>query len=807
MPNTYLEELSVAASGVIVGAVDAADTSCSITNGSLLPSNYNFRLAVWNTQHGNAATALLNGEYDIIIVTAHTGDTIDTMTRGGETGVSAINWPVSGGQSWQWDLVITPDQWNEIDTRLATALSQTNNWINVKDTTYGATGDGNTDDTTAVDAAITAAATAANADANTPEARTVYFPPGRYKLSSWTSAGEDYGAPVRLVGHSATLVGTVSRKFLLCNDEVKADGLTFKEWDAPFVFTGLSSTKSYEFSNLTFDACDDCFNGQSATSGGVIERLSVTDCVAKDLNRYFAEIAVPFDSISFQNCEVDGAYNEAVRLGNNNDTANFDNWKEARVTACNFYNIQPMTPTSNVCGVIMYGQHLKVTGTHIENVECGSTSGEAWGIYTKCRRATIVGNTIKDIERGASASHGTGIRIKGSSYEDKASPATPSGYNVVCVGNNIKQNGASGNGNTVGINISQDNVLCEGNSIDDFDLYGVEVDADDLDNIVINGNTIRGDGTTSGNVGVRLRPNGTSFTVTSNDVEGVDDGVHIRPTSGTMKGTNCGHNTIQARRYCYQINPGTTVENLSIAHEILLADDAAATGFEILGTAVSDIHISDITYGSGVTPFNVSTEPTVATTTAKVVVTGDIAEAANSFLTVTSNELEVTGNVTGNVTGDLTGSVTGGNSDTLACGDVAWSRGAANKWNTADDVDLDGTLEVAGVSTLTGSAVLGAMLRLTKTSTTMSSNAFTVSTSWHELDGEGAANDQLDTINGGAEGDVLILTAVTGRTITVSDGSGNLELDTASFSLVGTNSTMVLMYDGTNWLEVSRSSA
>lgn len=65
--------------------------------------------------------------------------------------------------------------WSDLDALTPQALnSRTGLVFNVRDPEFGATGDGTTDDTTAINAAITAAA------AITPDGATVYFPPGTY---------------------------------------------------------------------------------------------------------------------------------------------------------------------------------------------------------------------------------------------------------------------------------------------------------------------------------------------------------------------------------------------------------------------------------------------------------------------------------------------------------------------------------------------------------------------------------------------------------------------------------------------------
>jgi len=75
------------------------------------------------------------------------------------------------------------------------------------------------------------------------------------------------------------------------------------------------------------------------------------------------------------------------------------------------------------------------------------------------------------------------------------------------------------------------------------------------------------------------------------------------------------------------------------------------------------------------------------------------------------------------------------------------------------------------------------------------------------VDTEGAAaNDDLDTINGGAVGQILILAeANSARDVTVKDGTGNMNT-AGDFAMSDAADTMVLYSpDGASWRELSRS--
>lgn len=90
---------------------------------------------------------------------------------------------------------------------------------------------------------------------------------------------------------------------------------------------------------------------------------------------------------------------------------------------------------------------------------------------------------------------------------------------------------------------------------------------------------------------------------------------------------------------------------------------------------------------------------------------------------------------------------------------------------------------------------------------TLSSDAITVTKSYHTVDGESDAADDIDTISGGYDGMILTLRAEhTDRTITVKDGVDNID-SAGDFALDSTEDTIQLIYDSTltKWLELSRS--
>jgi hypothetical protein len=93
---------------------------------------------------------------------------------------------------------------------------------------------------------------------------------------------------------------------------------------------------------------------------------------------------------------------------------------------------------------------------------------------------------------------------------------------------------------------------------------------------------------------------------------------------------------------------------------------------------------------------------------------------------------------------------------------------------------------------------------------TIAAGVVTITGSYHQIDTEAdAATDILDTINGGSDGDILILRAADQtRTVVVKDGTGNINC-AGDFSLDNSADRMLLQYDtslaGGKWVEISRS--
>ncbi len=91
------------------------------------------------------------------------------------------------------------------------------------------------------------------------------------------------------------------------------------------------------------------------------------------------------------------------------------------------------------------------------------------------------------------------------------------------------------------------------------------------------------------------------------------------------------------------------------------------------------------------------------------------------------------------------------------------------------------------------------------TTLTLSGDIITISRSYHKVDTEGAASsDNLVTINGGVQGDVLYLQTVdNARDVVIVHGSGNIFLNSGqNITLDTTNKVIKLFCHGTIWADI-----
>jgi phage-related protein len=132
------------------------------------------------------------------------------------------------------------------------------------------------------------------------------------------------------------------------------------------------------------------------------------------------------------------------------------------------------------------------------------------------------------------------------------------------------------------------------------------------------------------------------------------------------------------------------------------------------------------------------------------------------------------------------------------------STGAAGNGDTKFKVGANGNTTIAGLTTMSGGGSLGAPTELT----IGASDDITITGSYHTVDTAGdASSDDLVTINGGSNGQVLVLRAEnSARTVVLKHGTGNIQCG-SDISLDNAYDTVTLLYDSATsmWLLLASS--
>lgn len=113
-------------------------------------------------------------------------------------------------------------------------------------------------------------------------------------------------------------------------------------------------------------------------------------------------------------------------------------------------------------------------------------------------------------------------------------------------------------------------------------------------------------------------------------------------------------------------------------------------------------------------------------------------------------------------------------------------------------IDMESDIHLNGTSVFAE----GALLRLgAPTVVTIASGVATITTGFVALAAESSTTDQLDTLTlaGAGAGDIVLLVADTGDTITVDDA--NIDLGAATRA-IGPGGCLALRHDGTSWVEM-----
>lgn len=111
------------------------------------------------------------------------------------------------------------------------------------------------------------------------------------------------------------------------------------------------------------------------------------------------------------------------------------------------------------------------------------------------------------------------------------------------------------------------------------------------------------------------------------------------------------------------------------------------------------------------------------------------------------------------------------------------------------------------ISTLADLTLTGKLNLSDPSELTISSGAITITRSNHDVDTEAdAATDNLDTINGGTEGDIVILRPESSARTVVVTSAGNIRPAGGTFDLDDSQRNITLIMRVANWHEIARNS-
>lgn len=123
----------------------------------------------------------------------------------------------------------------------------------------------------------------------------------------------------------------------------------------------------------------------------------------------------------------------------------------------------------------------------------------------------------------------------------------------------------------------------------------------------------------------------------------------------------------------------------------------------------------------------------------------------------------------------------------------------------ADYVEITGDTMTGALHASAGLRVSGGFFNIgTLTVKTISGGVITATHSHHSLIAQTGSTDDLNTINGGVPGNMLILRPVSGDTITFKHGAGNiLMLDGADLTVNAFRKSVTFLFHGTKWYEIA----
>jgi hypothetical protein len=377
----------------------------------------------------------------------------------------------------------TPALFNSIFTQLDSSGGGSSVfWYNVS--TYGTTGDGVADDTSAVSDALAALVAAGGG--------VLYFPAGTYLLSTWTAYAVT--VPIKIMGEAKALVTIkgpdTSTNFLEIGGSMEAVDATFERWQYALHLdtTTAVTIERTRVAGCRFESCDGALYEDSPVASRTLEFAEFID---SDVDDYFDGVALlsACDHVNVSNNKFTNGRRRGIQIGDNDQSITRKNMHANNNTIDGIDG----GAQSETQGIILLGERVEILGNIIKDVD-NNDGTDLEGIYTKARYGTISNNVLIDAGRGQAA-----INIKGNVPTDD--PQTSYfGDTGTCQGNVIAFTDAyDALGDTRGIYIQNDWWSVTDNVIRDVGTTGIRIATNDMDSIRIENNYIYcRDGVTDG---------------------------------------------------------------------------------------------------------------------------------------------------------------------------------------------------------------------------------------------------------------------------------------------------------------------
>lgn len=563
------------ACGIVTGSHTAATTAITLQTGEGARfAGSPRKLVIYEASYyDNPAEAIALSKGEIVVQTLQSGDVLTVQrARDGTTALTMTD------ANKIWYICNFVDVQTSADP------------FNVK--SFGAVGDGVVDDTVAVHDAIT---TAGNFGS-------VYFPNGTYNLSTWPTAGRDYG-PRTLFGETGSIIdGPATALFVDVSDELYVHDLSFTTWLRVFDFDpiGASNIDSVIIERCNFNALVRALSWVNPGSG-IVSHFRIKDCLFNALTERAIWLYGVWNHMEISGCRIDTTVDGAVTLGRG-VAADEGDWRNTHVIDNSIKAVS--TTAANVRGIEIFGRDSVISGNTIEDVS-GGTSATV-GIHCLTLRAVITDNVVFDVD-GSVGVLGIGIQVQGNDISGDES-ASPKGYNVVISNNVIDGNDTV---DSRGIYLANDNIICSSNVIIGIREIGITTDTVGTrthSNILIIGNYIDFGTVGSPGTGINIDTSGDRYHVIGNDVKGATIGIDVSPSAGTPTDYRITGNSVDAGTTGIRLNAGVVITGVVVDGNHL---QRATTGISFQTTAPDNVQalwnsFRGITtnWALGVTPTN-----------------------------------------------------------------------------------------------------------------------------------------------------------------------------------------------------------